>query len=155
MKPLKYILFSLLWFYFTGCENGNDVPAEVQEIVFLTTEAGGCNNQDFNDLKSSSFENDTIYFSSQNDTLTIFTGLNYLCCAPFETSALTLNDTIFILIEDTCTEPYSNCYCKCICYYTWNFRFTGLTEKRFWLKIELNDPRQKEPIVITDGNIAL
>ena len=155
MKLIKYILASLLLLCFTGCENMNDTPPEMSELVFLKTEAGGCNNQIFNDLKNGTFENDTIYFSNQKDTLTIFTGLNYICCAPFETYATTHNDTIFILIEDTCSEPYTDCYCRCICYYTWNFRFKALVKPTFWLKIELIDPRQNERIVIADHNISI
>lgn len=152
MKPLKMIIIPILIvLFFTGCENSPAVLPEANDLQYFKTNPGGCNNEDFSDLKSATIENDTVYFSVVNDTLNLFTGLNYICCAPFVSSVSVVNDSIFVSITDTCNEEDLNCYCRCNCYYTWNFMFGNFSGKSYFLKIKLVDPRQDSPITIFEG----
>ena len=100
-------------------------------------------------------QKDTVIFSVHKDTLDIFAGINYICCAPFKIESTIRNDSIIINISDTCPAPYQSCYCKCMCYYTWNFLFADYQGQKFGYKIILNDPRQKEPQTIKEGRINL
>ena len=101
-------------------------------------------------------ERDTVIFSLRKDTLVMFTGINYICCAPFKTETTVKNDSLIVTLTDACDYPKVNCYCKCMCYYTWEFLFTGYqSEKKRGYKVILDDPRQKEPVVIFKGTMKL
>jgi hypothetical protein len=152
MKPLKVIILSfVIALLYNHCENSTEIIPEAGVLQYVETNPGGCNNQDFSDLKSATTENDTVYFSVVNDTLNLFTGLNYICCAPFVSSVSVINDSIFVSITDTCNEDDLNCYCRCVCYYTWNFTFSNFSETSYFVKIKLTDPRQDSPITIVEG----
>ncbi len=155
MKPLK-IFFTLAFFMTLFSCDDVIVPEDVQsDLLFLKTVEGGCNNQNFSTIKSLEPEKDTVIVSQINDTLNIFTGINYICCAPFVTETFGIGDSIFVKIIDTCEIPAQNCYCKCNCYYTWDFQFTGLNADRFYLKIELFDPRLNKQLLISEGIVNL
>jgi hypothetical protein len=152
MKPSKIIiLIFVVALFFYHCENSTEITPEAFELQYIETNPGGCNNQDFSDLKSAITENDTVYFSVINDTLNLFTGLNYICCAPFVSSVSVIKDSIFINLTDTCNEDDLNCYCRCICYYTWNFMFRNFSETEYYIKIELFDPREDRPVKVFEG----
>ena len=118
---------------------------------------GGCNNTKSAVLKSApAEERDTVVFSLRKDTLVLFTGINYICCAPFKTETAFRNDSLIVTLTDDCDFPKENCYCKCMCYYTWEFLFTGYqSEKKQGYKVILDDPLQKEPVVIMQGRVKL
>jgi hypothetical protein len=129
-------------------------PNETGKLTLVKTTPGGCNlDKSASVLKSAAEQKDTVIFSVHQDTLDIFAGINYICCAPFKTESTIRNDSIIISITDTCPDPYQSCYCKCMCYYTWAFLFAGYQGQKYGYKIILNDPRQKEPIVVYAGII--
>jgi hypothetical protein len=126
-------------------------------LIHAKTIPGGCNNMKSGLLKSApTEERDTVIFSLRKDTLVMFTGINYICCAPFKSNIAFNNDSLIVTLTDTCDYPKVNCYCKCMCYYTWEFLFTGYqSEKKRGYKVILDDPRQKEPVVILQGPVRL
>ena len=159
MRKTNFILVPgiiCLIFILAGCELvSNNDPAD-KNITYLESLAGGCNGQDFADLKSAVNEYpDTVILAIENDTLDLFVGLNYICCAPFTSNASASNDSITITLTDTCSNIYQNCYCRCMCYYTWDFLFSGIDEKDYYLKIILIDPREESPVIINEGQIGL
>jgi hypothetical protein len=153
----KYILVIgtiFLIFFLSGCENESDHHDADRELTYIKTKAGGCNGQNFDGLKSVSYEqNDTVVFSVKNDTLDIYVGVNYICCAPFESEAVISNDSILMNLTDTCSDMNNLCYCRCMCYYTWDFLFTDFMKKEYYFKILLDDPHENNPIVFKEGVI--
>lgn len=144
-------LFSMI---LIRCEKAPDME-QVKEMSFLRTDPGGCNNQNFNALKSAGEDlNDTVIFTVINDTLDVFVGLNYICCAPFTSDVVTSPDTVILTLSDTCNFPEESCYCRCMCYYTWNFLFTGFGGKECHYKILLDNPQEEMPVVISEGSIV-
>ena len=138
---------------FSYCEKE---PNDAGKLTLVKTTPGGCNlDKSASILKSAAEQKDTVIFSVHQDTLDIFVGINYICCAPFKTESVFRNDSIIISITDTCPAPYQSCYCKCMCYYTWNFLFAGYQGEKYGYRIVLYDPRQKEPHIIKEGKISL
>lgn len=139
----------------TSCEKDTDLDHE-KEITFLKTDLGGCHGQNSDALKSVTEEKkDTVIFTVKNDTLDVYVGLNYICCAPFTSDAVTLRDTIILTLSDTCNFPEESCYCRCMCYYTWNFLFSDFGEKEYHYKIILHNPQEEKPVVLGEGSIVL
>ena len=154
MKKILYTLVAIsLILVIIKCEKSSDNPAD--NITLSMTIPGGCNGETFALNKDAMEEEDTVTFTTINDTLDIFVGVNYICCAPFETGASISNDSINIIITDICDVPYMECYCRCMCYYTWDFLFTNFAEKEYYIKIILNDPREEDPIVLAEGMLDL
>ena len=135
------------------------VHCEKESTIYLThikTEAGGCNNADFSDLKIvREAAEDTLLFSITQDTLDIFVGINYICCAPFQTLTQVTADSILISITDACSPDGELCYCRCMCYYIWDFLFVDFENKSYAFKITLVDPRQTKPSVLWQGTVDL
>ena len=125
------------------------------QIAYVKTKPGGCNNAAIRDLKSTIEENDTVIASILNDTLDLCVGINYVCCAPFTSETNIQNDSILITVHDTCSLPYQNCYCKCMCYYTWNFLFSNIQQKTYTYKVILINPGEENPIVFGEGKIEV
>ncbi len=143
----------LLWL---ACENKSNNNQTTNNPKYIKTLFGGCNGQDFPDLKRSYIEEeDTVIFSIVNDTLDIYVGLNYICCAPFTTDASITNDSILMNLNDTCSSVYQTCYCRCMCYYTWDFLFADFQKKEYYFKIVLHEPREEDPITVKEGYIDL
>ena len=138
------------------CEKESDNDSSEKRITYVKTKSGGCNGQDFDDLRSVTDEqDDTVVFSTKNDTLDIYIGINYICCTPFISEANILNDSILMNLTDTCSNPYHSCYCRCMCYYTWDFLFVDFEEKKYYFKIILNDPREENPMIFKEGSVDL
>ncbi|MFC1620379.1 hypothetical protein ACFL45_10590 [Candidatus Neomarinimicrobiota bacterium] len=76
-----------------------------------------------------------------DDSLKIFLGLNYICCAPFAAGHEIVQDTLVLAVRDTCPVPATTCYCRCMCYYTFTWMFEGGEEEIGNLQVELYDPR--------------
>ena len=140
---------------FTGC--GSDKSEEtVGELQYVKTELGGCNlksalKSDSDDLEA---KDDELIITVSAEAVHVFVGLNYICCAPFETNCETIDDVIVMYIIDTCKNPYVECYCKCMCYYTFDFVFTHQEKFNQKYKILLLDPREEKPIIISEGTIT-
>jgi hypothetical protein len=77
---------------------------------------------------------------------------NYICGAPFKTECEIKKDSIFMYIIDTC-EDLSDCYQRCYCFYTFDFKFSYQGENNYKYKILLFDPREAEPKTILEGAI--
>ncbi len=151
MKKISFsafIFISCLLFFCDKEPDENSIPGYVGSVL------GGCNGQKSLSLKGTGTEKDTVYYFLKKDTLHVFAGLNYTCCSPFETSATITGESISMDIKDKCTN-LSLCYCKCICYYTFDLRFTGIEKKKYSYKIMLTDPRQSGPVVFREGYIDL
>ena len=136
---------------------GNDYANYDQINLFKTIE-GGCNIQSEKQQTSPLEESvDTVIVLVKNDTIDLFVGINYICCAPFmsETETEIENDSILISLTDTCSFPYQSCYCRCMCYYTWDFIFTDYQQKIYNYKITLIDPGEEQPIVFKEGKIEI
>lgn len=127
------------------------------EFSLIRTIPGGCNNLNSDGLKQAmAQEQDTVIFTMRKDTLVMFTGINYVCCAPFSTAGTIRNDSLVVVIDDRCDVPQENCYCKCMCYYTWEFLFTGFQQGKVkGFKVILDDPRLKEPFLLMQGSMKL
>lgn len=139
MKNLILVIGSfLLLFVLIHCEKDPDTVID-DKIIFVKTESGGCNGQLFDDLKSTNEDQaDTVKFSFGDDTLDIFVGLNYICCAPWETEVSISNDSIIMKLNDT-----------------WDFLLVDFEEKDYIFQIILDDPREENPIIFMEGTLAI
>ncbi|NQU32030.1 MAG: hypothetical protein HQ521_02250 [Bacteroidetes bacterium] len=158
MKKLIFafgMIFTLTMLIMCEDNETDNIPTD-KKITFVKTELGGCHGQLSDDLKSTFSEQvDTVIFTIENDTLDAYIGLNYICCAPFTTDKNISNDSITFILNDTCLDINQPCYCKCMCYYTWNFLFVDFEEKEYNFKIILNDPREEQPIILKEGIVDL
>jgi hypothetical protein len=117
-----------------GCEKESRGPVASNTLELAKTYPGGCNTMDFKQVGENQ---DTLIFSVENDSLNIFTGVNYICCAPFSASLKIENDSVLITIKDICPDAGS-CYCHCMCYYTWDFKLVEFVDRTFSYKAILD-----------------
>ena len=159
MKTYMNTLIGLLSIAFTitSCsKKDNNTPKEdCLPVHYLKSELGGCNNKTEENIELGEGKNDTVIIGLSNDTLNIFTGLNYICCAPFITDCNIHNDSILLFITDTCSNPYQTCYCRCDCYYTFNFYFDSISNRNYYWQIILSDPREENEIIFKEGLIEI
>lgn len=136
-----------------ACNNEqNDLPDDADtSIHYLKSSLGGCNSKPEENIEQEE-KRDTTIFSFSQDTLNIYVGLNYICCTPFITDCNIQNDSIFISITDTCPNP-NQCYCRCDCYYTFDYYFDSLSDKQYYWRITLIDPREENNILFDEGLI--
>lgn len=131
-----------------------DESGSNKSLNYVKTELGGCNTPLI--LKNTYLdEEDTVLFTAQDDTLDVFVGINYVCCAPFTSEAAVTNDSILITITDMCDADTISCYCHCNCYYTWDFIFTDFENKEYDFKIYLNTPDTEAAIIFKEGVVDL
>ena len=81
--------------------------------------------------------------------------MNYICCAPFDSETNIVGDTLIMTISNTCSNSYDSCYCRCDCYYTWDFQYINFKEKEYNFVVKLNDPREENTIIFKQGKIDL
>lgn len=155
LKIYRFNIIIFLVLSITGCDREEPNNDRNNQISYAKTILGGCHGQDMSELKSFNNENDTVITSIKNDTLDIFAGMNYICCAPFISEINTIYDSITITITDTCSFPDNSCYCRCMCYYIWNFLFTDFLQKIYNYKIILISPLEGEPKVLKEGKIEI
>lgn len=147
-----FLLLIVVSFTLVLCQK-NDITEKPPQLTYVETQLGGCNNPFSAQLKSILLKNDTVGISTQNDSISIFVGLNYICHAPFITEYEVKNDSIMLLIKDTCSNPYHSCYSRCMCYYTFNFKFIQSGKGNWHYKILLFDPRVPGSKVVQEGTI--
>ncbi|HOF15275.1 MAG TPA: hypothetical protein PLF32_00090 [Bacteroidales bacterium] len=123
-------------------------------IHHLKSSLGGCNNGIEKSMESDEEKNDTVIINISNDAINISVGLNYTCCAPFVTNCNIKNNTITILISDTCSNP-PECYCRCDCYYTFDYYFDNISSDKYYWQIILRNPRAKDDIIFDQGIIRI
>ena len=154
MKNTIYML-SLLVFSTTilQCEKEEQESLQVDHVQTIH---GGCNGLSPDEIVlPRNEEKDTLQLNMKNDTLNVYAGINYICCAPFETDFSQSGDSLLFLIKDTCHVAVDNCYCRCMCYYTFTFLFTGFKKGQYYLRITIIDPRQDEPYIFREGMLNL
>ena len=139
-----------------SCDSDN-VESKNKNLQYVQTELGGCNRN--STLKSGESEteegnDDKIVISVFEESVHVFVGRNYICCAPFETKCEAIDGVIIMSIIDTCENPYTDCYCRCMCYYTFDFVFTHQGKFNQKYKVLLIDPREEEPLIISEGIIT-
>jgi len=142
MKRIYAVLiFSSLIVSFLTCTDSERQTAAT--LALLRTDYGGCNEyREVLILPKSVYYEDSLYWEISDDTLKIFTGIEYICCAPFVVEGQQNGDSLTIMIKDTCHTPYGTCYCRCMCYYEFLTMFTGYDDDRYNLAVWLHDPRQ-------------
>jgi hypothetical protein len=114
-----------------GCNRENHQTAKFVSITY-----GGCNSQ--SEVRESQrsvtdAENDTVIFDYQNGTLKVNVGINYICCSSFEATQGIDGNNISLLITETTPSPEQ--YCRCECYYTFNYCFTDLSQKSYIINV--------------------
>jgi hypothetical protein len=114
---MRKILFSVLILTtFMSCDK-----KESSDLKYVETIAGGCALEKSTSLKNGLINQpDTLTYSLTSDSLNIFVGFNSTCCSKFGTSSIIKGDSILIRIQTTQIGT-----CNCICYYTYNFKFSG------------------------------
>ena len=148
------IIISILISTLSCNKNENNLPAkENTPIHYLKSSLGGCNNKTEGNIEQGEEKNDTVIIRLSTDTINIFVGLNYICCAPFLTNCDIKNDSIFISISDTCPNPYQECYCRCDCYYTFDYYFDNISSNKYYWQIILSDPREENDTIFDMGII--
>jgi len=139
---------------FTSCNTEKAEPEEDEPAVlqYVKTELGGCNIQSALKSDDTETKDDIVLITVSDESVHVFVGLNYICkSVPFETQYDLIDDVICMSIIDTCND---GCYQRCMCYYTFDFVFKrqGTVNQKY--KILLIDPREKNPIVISEGTIT-
>jgi len=128
------------------------VDTTLNPPVFIETIYGGCN---IDTSYRGQNEPDISHVEMRGDTAIIFAGFMYQCCAPFTTSFRMENGTIIIRLTDNCTQPYSACYCRCNCYYTFELKI--LLSKPFRVypyKIFVADPKHGGDYLFWEGFLS-
>lgn len=154
---LVIILFiSILFMAACSSDNSSDIndPAETG-LVYKKTVPGGCNDMAPGEISSFDEEPDTLIFTEDNGKLNAFVGINYVCCAPFETSCSIRDNLITMTIEDVCDFGNEDCYCFCMCYYTFDFKFENFDDKVYYYKVILKDPRQSGEKILWQGKLDI
>ena len=137
----------------TACDKADVINQNSsRSIHFLRSELGGCNNQTMENIEFGEEKNDTVIIYISKDTLQISIGLNYICCAPFITDCRTNNDSIFISITDTCLNQ-NNCYCRCDCYYTFDYYFDSISNGQYYWEVILSDSSEVNDTIFDTGTI--
>ena len=154
MKHTIYLItIVVISFVILQCEKDEK---ESLHINHVETILGGCNGQSFDEIILPRYEEkDTLQFLIKNDTLSVFIGINYICCALFETSFHQSGDSLFFNITDTCSISVGSCYCRCMCNYTFDFILTDFEKKQYYFQIVINDPRENEPYVFREGTVNI
>jgi len=150
MRKLVVLLFLTGAFSLYTCEKDKE---EASTLKHAETLYGGCNNG----LEKTSAligENDTVMFTVATDKLNIHVGVNYICCATFEGESEYAGDTLQITVSDVCTED-DMCYCHCMCYYTFDFRYTGLEAGDYPCKVRLWDAMEKKFNILFNVTITI
>jgi hypothetical protein len=115
-----------------GCREEN--PISSPKFVSLTY--GGCNNESElsgTQKHSEDAEKDTIIWDYQNDTLKMSVGINYICCSDFNAIQTIDNNNISLQITETTLSPDQ--YCRCECYYTFDYYFTDLSQTSYLINV--------------------
>jgi hypothetical protein len=146
-KTMSVFLFLTIAFILYKCKSEQD---EGGTISHSRTIPGGCNTEQLKSAGTATTGSDSLKIFIKNDTLHVFVGLNYTCCSPFETKTEIFSDSVVMQINDKC-QNLSSCYCKCMCYYTFDFQYTNWSGKKFYYKILLNDPRQSNTKKLFEG----
>ena len=152
MKNIGFLAMMAVILCLYNCEKEKDkektTSLNYAEIVY-----GGCNNTLEKSIRYAE-ENDTVMVFIESDTLTVHVGINYICCAHFEGKSESIDDTLQITVSDTCS-PDDNCYCHCMCYYTFDFHYTDLETGDYPCNVRLWDAREETYKMLFQGTISI
>lgn len=124
------------------------VDEEKNDILsFVKTEKGGCFDRKY---VAATYFPDTVSFAVNTDTLTMHLGLSYNCCSKLSDSIKVTNNVITAFISDTCS---SMCDCKCLCYFTYDFKFEHYTPKTLIYIVKLKPYNQNNYSIIMQDTI--
>lgn len=152
IKLLTYLCLIGYALIISGCEN-NPVKHQKAPLSLAKTIEGGCNLQEKKFMTGE--QTDTAIFTISDDTINVFVGINYACCTPFVSDAVFRNDSLIIEVNDICSA-LDECYCKCLCYYTWDFKLTGFETTEYPYKITLDGLlARSHPECIEEGTLTI
>ena len=134
----------------TMCEK--DLNPTPNQLKLEALVPGGCNSYKELSTKSVSSQNDTVYTRIKGDSLEIYIGINYICCAPFMLEQSDKGDTLIVNIVDQCKIDVDHCYCKCMCYYDWQLCYSGVNTNLEY-RVYLYDPRIDEKALFAEGAV--
>jgi hypothetical protein len=153
---INILIRSLILIFVIGqlfsCKGDINISNQINDnkLIYINTNYGGCNGiTTFTKNRLHSFaKNDTVFYLRNHDTLKVYIGQNYICCAPFKVIANQKEIQLDIIIKDTCNFPIESCYCRCMCYYEFEVIFLAYYSHIYHLNIYLEDPRQDQTILI-------
>jgi hypothetical protein len=120
MKNKMFIVILIVILF--GCSRDEN---RGNNLKFMEAIPGGCALSNTKMQKSVSIEQDTVTYSISNDELQITVGFHATCCGSYSTSSTIENNTIFLNIEASQIG-----ICNCICYYTYDFKYSGIFKHR-------------------------
>ncbi len=126
-------LFLILTVVLISCEKTNKETTEEPEIkidnlTFVESIPGGCALGFDTITGHRSFDPDTVIYTINEDSLSIYVGFNVSCGPDHSTSATISNDTIYMYINRN-PGPYASC----MCYYIYDFHFSGLVDPYYYV----------------------
>jgi hypothetical protein len=94
---------------------------EPDDLKYLKMVPGGCAAEKGASVKNAlTSDIDKVSYTMTNGNLDILVGFNATCCGQYSSTTDIKGDTISIKINTTQAG-----LCNCICYYTYDFIFTG------------------------------
>lgn len=76
---------------------------------------------------------DGLTYTISGDSLNMTVGINYICCAKFKATQKVEGNEITLMIKETTKSPSE--YCKCMCYYTFDFYYNNLSEDNYTVNV--------------------
>ncbi len=122
MKKLLFLSVIALLFFACQKNDHNQKTDQNRNLKFEKVVPGGCASDSANSNHVVYEEPDTAYYTVNEDTITFFVGFNSVCCLHFDSETSISNDTIYMNLN-----LLDGPVCSCMCYYTYEFQFTGLT----------------------------
>jgi len=147
----------MIGLFFVTCEKKSESAKNLQHVK---TELGGCNIQYDLTRGDGEMERDTVIITISEDSVNVFVGYGFVCkTKSFETQVETKDDVICMYIIDVCDEPSepSDCYAKCMCYYTFDFvfKYQEAINQKYKILLFTDLPGEESPIIISEGIINL
>ena len=121
MKKLFFLSIITLMFFACQKNDHNQKAEQNTNLKFEKVVPGGCADS-ANSTHIIHNEPDTAYYTVNEDTVTFFVGFNSVCCLHFDAETTIRNDTIYMNLN-----LREGPVCSCMCYYTYDFSFIGLT----------------------------
>ena len=142
LKTLLVVILLVLVFA-VALVNCKKVTRQTQ---FKTIEYTGCNNKTelSDDYREAINQTDTLVASIKDDLLKLTVGVNYICCSTFKATQTIDGNNITLSITETTASP--DLYCRCTCYYTFDFYYTDIVYDSYVVKVifdSLDDTKDK------------
>jgi hypothetical protein len=114
-----------------------------QGISLQKTYYFGCfeSNPINSSMKSINSDSDTLYYTIDNDTLTLNAIFNYNCGGLLKDSVAFDSEKVNIYVSDTCQ---ANCEVRCMCDFGFEYKFTDFWQKNTHFYVYLNGYHDNE-----------